>query len=241
MGLHQSSLSESHTALYLATASPMAPSRRSASPMLHSRNSLTFTPQAAGPAINGAGLIGRFDSPNVSTPSRRRPGVSPTASYNTMDGWRFPGSGSGTGFGGTISPRGPQPTSAPIPADRANANIPPHLLWPSQPLFPQSPGIDTPQFLSALHARPNPLPNLAIPNSGPSDFHPPQSGMRLGVLLGSGEDAEDVEMDMDEGDDESTAHGHGHGGNVFNGGGGEYLPVFLEAEGFRQPTRGWGM
>jgi hypothetical protein len=51
---------------------------------------------------------------------------------------------------------------------------------------------------------------------------PPNSGLRLGVLLGSGtgegEDQEeqgqeqDVEMDMDEdGDDGSTAHGHGLG------------------------------
>jgi hypothetical protein len=45
-GMHQSSLSESHTALYLATASPVQSGRRSASPKLRARQSLTFTPEA---------------------------------------------------------------------------------------------------------------------------------------------------------------------------------------------------
>jgi hypothetical protein len=54
--------------------------------------------------------------------------------------------------------------------------------------------------------------------------------MRLGVLLGSGD-----EMEVDDEDDGSTAHGHGHGQSMGARG---YLPVFLEAEGFR--GRQWG-
>jgi len=50
----------------------------------------------------------------------------------------------------------------------------------------------------------------------------PNSGVRLGVLLGSMSPGDG--MDVDDDDDNSTAHGHGHGA---------YLPVFLEAEGFR--------
>ncbi|KAI9634826.1 uncharacterized protein MKK02DRAFT_37701 [Dioszegia hungarica] len=242
MGLHQSSLSESHTALYLATASPVAPSRRSASPKLRSRNSLSFTPESAGPAINlsaarfGGGGIDSPASASALTPSaRRRPQVSPSAAYAPMEGWRFPGSTSG--FGGTTTPRGPQQPSQPIaqPALLPEHSLPPHLLWPphpqslsqsqSQPTFPTSPGADTPTFLAPL-SRPGQNINFT-PGAltGPGDFTPPPSGLRLGVLLGSGD-----EMEVDDEDDGSTAHGHGHGQPM---GAREYLPVFLEAEGFR--------
>ena len=68
----------------------------------------------------------------------------------------------------------------------------------------------------------------------------PNSGMRLGVLLGSGsgddedddEDEADGDVDMDMDEDGSTAHGHGAA--LERG----YLPVFLEAEGFRGGA-GW--
>lgn len=250
MGLHQSSLSESHTALYLATASPVAPSRRSASPKLHSRNSLTFTPEKAGPVIPGLG--GKFDSPIptlISTPSRRRPQASPTGTYGTMNTWRFPGSATG----GISTPRGPRVNTA-IPRaqseepDSAQTAVPPHLLWPTQPMFPQSPGVDTPTFISALQHRP-PLRLSTSGMNGPEagsasgEMLPPHSGMRLGVLLGSGQGQDvDVDMDMDEDEDEgSTLHGHSMTTQLDGArpaGRGEYLPVFLEAEGFRQ-TRQW--
>lgn len=81
--------------------------------------------------------------------------------------------------------------------------------------------------------------------------------MRLGYLLGSGADTAtatrtshegDIEMDLDDGDDDdeaSTEQGHGGASHLlghhaaYAGIEGQYLPVFLEAEGFRQ-TRIWG-
>lgn len=228
-GLHQSSLSESHTALYLATASPIAPGRRSASPKLKARNSLTFSADIAGPVI-GNGLFSlpcaRFDSPANLTPSSRRHNISPTGSHLAKDNWRFP-SGSGSG----LDMATPTRPVAPPQAARQNAyetpvrpaltlntktveRIEPHLLWPppapplAPALFPSSPATSTPDF-----------PSMTSVQMGVTA---PNSGVRLGVLLGSMSPGDG--MDVDDDDDNSTAHGHGHGA---------YLPVFLEAEGFR--------
>ncbi|WVO17239.1 hypothetical protein L204_104931 [Cryptococcus depauperatus] len=101
--MHQSSLSESHTALYLATASPLATTRRSASPQLMIRQSLTFHPDIAGPSINlpdshdqSAHLappLRGFDanSPMVTPMSRRSThNRTPQVIHPPIDGWRFP-------------------------------------------------------------------------------------------------------------------------------------------------------
>lgn len=215
---HQSSLSESHTALYLATASPAGPGRRSISPKLQARTSLTFTPDKAGPSI-GALRPPRFDSPGGATPSRRRGNNSPGMFHPTMDGWKFPTTGSNN-----ATPTRPPPintTNLPgnfaTPVNSRHHAISPQLLWhasslppPLAPaLFPSSPAVHTPDF--AGHA------DLPLTT--------PHSGLRLGVLLGSGDD---VEMD-----DDSTAHGH----EALPAGTG-YLPVFLQAEGF-QGGRRW--
>ncbi|KAK4683557.1 hypothetical protein P7C73_g6687, partial [Tremellales sp. Uapishka_1] len=116
VGLHQSSLSESHTALYLATASPIASTtgRRSASPNLQARRSLTFTPTAAGPAFNLNPPAGAF---HEHTPQRRRGNVTPSALRPAMDAWRFP-SPMGTGSN-LATPTKPVPASSeltPLPA-----------------------------------------------------------------------------------------------------------------------------
>ncbi|ADV22010.1 hypothetical protein I305_03867 [Cryptococcus gattii E566] len=104
-GMHQSSLSESHTALYLATASPAAAETRSASPRLEARRSLVFTADSAGPSINvdtehlSTGIPSltlpprnsEANSPMV-TPMNRRfvQNRTPKAIHPSMDGWRFP-------------------------------------------------------------------------------------------------------------------------------------------------------
>lgn len=232
IGLHQSSLSESHTALYLATASPMESCRRSASPKLQARESLTFSPEVAGPAIMNPllSLPGRFDSPANLTPSRRRPNTSPTAYHPVMDHWRFPaGSGSSADM---ATPTRPVPPSQALkrnayetpvrPSLKVNtdttAKIEPQLLWPppapplAPALFPASPATSTPDFPSMTPAH---------------GVHAPNSGVRLGVSLGSM--SPDEGMDVDDEDDGSTAHGHAQGGT--------YLPVFLEAEGFAGARR----
>lgn len=103
---HQPSLSESHSALYLATASPVSKTqrhRRSASPMLSVRRSLTFNSDAAGPA-----LPDRFDSPGL-TPVRRKH-LTPNAHHPPMQGWRFPTATA------TESPRSSCDLSQPEPA-----------------------------------------------------------------------------------------------------------------------------
>lgn len=236
VGLHQSSLSESHTALYLATASPVQSARRSASPHLKPRNSIAFSPDIAGPIIEKPlfSLPGaRFDSPANLTPSGRRHNISPTAHHPAMDNWRFP---SGTTSGGDMAtPTRPVAFSQPAKRNAyetpvrprptintnlaANERIEPQLLWPppapplAPALFPSSPATSTPDFPSI---------------SSTHDGIPPNSGVRLGVLLGSM--SPDEGMDVDDDDDASTAHGHGQGGT------GTFLPVFLEAEGFR-PNR----
>lgn len=141
---HQSSLSESHTALYLATASPEAAgpaagataSRHIASPgmetnpKMKSRNSLTFSPEIAGPELPILSNLGTvssassdvpdarfrpslggfagFGAGNVNTtPSRRRPAPSPNANYASIGGWRFPSNPAIGGQGAVQTPRGP--------------------------------------------------------------------------------------------------------------------------------------
>ena len=225
VGQHQSSLSESHTALYLATASPHRPSRRSASPKLKIRKSLSFNPEVAGPTIlNGHLLAGGVsaDSPAHLTPSRRRLNISPTAYHPTIDHWRFP-SGSGSGSNAATPTR---PTIQEQPSDPnqyetpvrprptvAGGRIEPQLLWPppapplAPALFPSSPAASTPDFPSFSRS----MHNATTPTG---------SGLRLGVLMGSTD--EGMEIDGEDEDDGSTTHVQG-----------TYLPVYLEAEGFR--------
>ncbi|CAD6563645.1 MAG: hypothetical protein TREMPRED_000034 [Tremellales sp. Tagirdzhanova-0007] len=235
MGLHQSSLSESHTALYLATASPKISGRRSASPSLHPRESLSFSSEIAGPIIENALLSlpgARFDSPSNLTPSRRRPNISPTAHHPAIGNWRFP---SNTGVASDLTtPTRPvlrtrlahrNAYETPVRATainnaNANAGIEPQLLWPppasplAPALFPSSPATSTPDFATMTPAQ--------------AGVTAPNSGVRLGVLLGSM--SPDEGMDVDADDDTSTADGHGRAPVA-------YLPVFLEAEGFRSGAR----
>lgn len=201
---HSSSLSESHTALYLATASPETASASDSPHRLKVRNSLTFTPEAAGPVIvPGA------------TPSRRaaggRPSHSPTMHHPTMSGWRFPAPGAGAGAGSgsnavtptkltidtqNLEPRTPTnvtrnhnhrqrhqfPAAAPAvqPETRAGAQ----MLWPP---FPTSPDNEHQHHDAVRHRH----------------VSPPDSGLTLGYLLGSGSGSggggdEDVDMmDLD--------------------------------------------
>ena len=225
MTLHHSSLSESHTALYLATASPVS-GRRSASPKLTARKSLTFSPDHAGPIIPQQG---RFDSPASGsmnfTPSRRLINCTPQH-HPAMDKWRFPAPG-GTP---SRSMSSDTPVKPRLQINTNAAQLRPHtthspkdlprpsLLWPppalGDSLFPSSPA-GTPDVDATRRVPPR--------STSEPDVVAPHSGMRLGVLLGSGEgssEAMDVDDEVD-GDDDSTAHGHG-----------TYLPVFLEAEGF---------
>ncbi|WVF68762.1 hypothetical protein IAT40_003534 [Kwoniella sp. CBS 6097] len=314
MGLHQSSLSESHTALYLATASPVSQGRRSASPQLETRKSISFNADTAGPSLSlDAGFGGLsaprriFDSPsgNITPMSRRRLNHTPQAVHPSMDGWRFPSPMHGSNSTMATPTR---PSAAQVPSHPhadlddevgsassdsesisggAAAAIEPALLWPAPPnlqpsLFPSSPAVETPDFhqhprrvlgagAGALKRSESGNTIVGEGGSGVEPVSAPGSGLRLGVLLGSGTDEEDqehgemdVDMDMDEDEDSSTehghshalphphghgqghggfgyaqTHGHGHGlgyshghGHVRNGRTG-YLPVFLEAEGFR--------
>jgi hypothetical protein len=118
-----------------------------------------------------------------------------------MTGWKFPTSNAAT------------PTRPP-PIDTANLPVnfatptrrghSPRMLWPPQDLppplapalFPSSPAMNTPEFMIGR----NMMEGAA----------PPHSGVRLGDLLGSGED-----VDMD---DDSTIGHEGSG----------YLPVYFE-------------
>ena len=222
---HQSSLSESHTALYLATASPAAAStKRSLSPQpLAVRKSLTFTPDKAGPSI-GALRPPRFDSPGV-TPSRRRGNNSPSIHHPTMDGWKFPSTTSNAATptrpppidttnipGNFATPVGPR--QGDVVAPQPVSSISPQLLWPvaslppplAPALFPSSPAMNTPEMLSGRT------------RMGAGAGMPPYSGITLGELMGSGDD---IEMGGEGDDAESTAHGHG---SAETG----YVPVFLE-------------
>lgn len=225
---HSASLSESHTALYLATASPESATRQSASPpKLKARNSMTFTPEAAGPiippflgeSISIGPSLGMGISPNM-TPSRRRPNGSPGAHHPAMSGWKFPsanmnanGNGNGTGHSDTATPTKLSIDTQNLSLGQVQLRTPtrsrsrshgqpqigpgearPQLLWPPNPTFAPS------QFpTSPAHAHSH--------GQRARRVSPPDSGLRLGVLLGLGEEGMDMDMGMDV-DDASTAHGH---------------------------------
>ena len=249
IGMHQASLSESHTALYLATASPVKANRRSASPKLQARQSITFTPDA-GPSIFNLPIPSHRSDSSMGngslTPNRRRLNLTP-AHHPAMKQWRFPASG---GYGSaTATPTRPTHLALPVQEQILGPNdrVQPHLLWPPPPnlqpsLFPSSPAVDTPETYTqtrrGIHS------SLAFPTTecSPEMILPPNSGLRLGELLGSGHgggaqvsDGMDVEMEEADTDDWSTAHGHGDA----RGRRGTYLPVFLEAEGFQSTYRRW--
>ncbi|WWC62896.1 uncharacterized protein I303_105494 [Kwoniella dejecticola CBS 10117] len=255
IGLHQSSLSESHTALYLATASPVAPGpgRRSASPKLEYRKSITFTPDAAGPSISFDLPAPRrmFESPSgtITPMGRRRLNLTPQAVHPSMNGWRFPAGNGGSNMATPTRSSQPQFPPHSQPQIEVDSSIEPTLLWPSQPpnlqpaLFPCSPAVETPEYqgMSRLAGQ---------MDNRDSQLSAPGSGMRLGELLGSGNgdgsgpgDNGDVDMvvevegEEEEDDAESTEQGHSAMGARMMG----YLPVFLEAEGFRagDGTAGW--
>lgn len=181
---HQTSLSESHTALYLATASPLKTStssdrvRRSASPELSLRRSIVFTPSLAGPILPPS-PPSHADSP--ATPSRRKNAIL----QNSISGWRFPKPGFET------------PTRSDFGmADDIDDDFEPACLWPEDN---NSLG---PSALTATRSTMN-LRDLTG-----STRTPPRSGIRLGMLLGSSID-EDVDVDMESefSDDRSTVRG----------------------------------
>ena len=237
IGLHQSSLSESHTALYLATASPANnTNRRSASPCFQARKSLTFTPEHAGPSIGSTIRFNQSTPSAGSTPSsssRRRGHFSPSAQHPAMDHWRFP-----TACGSnTATPTRPPPINTanlpgsfvtPVHNRRAypgGHQISPQLLWPATnlppplapALFPSSPAANaTPE---SFHTRARNV------GAGTPSANTERSGLRLGVLLGSPGNL----MDMDD-DDDSTTHGH-RIDTTAEREGGRYFPVYLEAHG----------
>lgn len=264
---HQSSLSESHTALYLATASPVkstGSARRSASPKLEARKSLTFTPDKAGPSINSIPNFGAmFDSPAGSTPVRRRmhSGAS-SAHHPTMDGWKFPSSGLGSN---SATPTKPPPiNTSNLPGSfqtpvsnrhkhsgaanqgvQSSGRISPNLLWPatssngsiSANVFRPPPPLAPALFPSSPAGNSTPGASLHHIALSPESVIP-RAGLRIGVLLGSDESPGDMDVDMDN-DDEDGSTEHGHGGHRSRGSRtSAYLPVFLEAEGFRVGPNG---
>lgn len=193
MYAHASSLSESHTALYLATASPAAPQpklrhRRSASPKLSVRRSITFSPQAAGPALSAP--RSRFDSPGL-TPVRRKH-LTPTAHHPPMEGWRFP-----TTSSNATPTNARHPASVDETSDLHAPDVRPQLLWPQAT---RSDSLPTAQRLerSLSHSSPSSL----APRYSPDDelFQPPSSALRLGMLMNS--DCDDMDSD-----DASTVRG----------------------------------
>ncbi|KAL1405832.1 hypothetical protein Q8F55_007510 [Vanrija albida] len=208
---HQSSLSESHTALYLATASPVsAPKsgrhRRSASPNLSQRRSISFTPQNAGPALPRP-LRNRFDSPGV-TPVRLKH-LTPNAHHPAMNNWRFPTHSSdddtptrqGFSSGVTVVPDLPLTTERRMLWEHG-ADVAPADLAPA--LFPATSSPGSPAF-APRSRRAVYIPDDFSPSPAPSErggtFSPPDSALRLGALLGSGNDSDDDEsglMDVDD-------------------------------------------
>ncbi|WVQ73310.1 hypothetical protein IAR50_002878 [Cryptococcus sp. DSM 104548] len=148
VSMHQSSLSESHTALYLATASPSTSTRRSASPMLETRRSLTFDADSAGPSINfdfaspmAGGRPGSlvmpprgFEASPLLTPVNRRftHTRTPQAIHPSMDGWRFPSPSHAHAT--PTRPTHAREPETPLQIGResssAGKGIQPALLWP---------------------------------------------------------------------------------------------------------------
>ncbi|BEI85606.1 hypothetical protein CcaverHIS002_0510070 [Cutaneotrichosporon cavernicola] len=193
MYAHTSSLSESHTALYLATASPVAPShkprhRRSASPKLSVRRSITFSPQTAGPALPRAPRS-RIDSPGL-TPVRRKH-LTPTAHHPPMEGWRFPTASSNdtpTNTRYTAPIHEVPDLYVPSSTAQEGADAAPQLLWPQAT---RNGDMTTAQRLERTVGHYSPDDEL---------FQPPSSSLRLGMLMNSDSD------DMDS-DDASTVRG----------------------------------
>lgn len=206
LAAHASSLSESHTALYLATASPAAspPSskqdlRRSASPKLHIRRSISFTPQAAGPALAAPPRSRYNDSPGL-TPVRRSKADALRA---TIDAWRFPTSSSSPAV---LEIEGTTPTSASrCDEPQTPIRFRPSLLWPQSHQVPEAD-----EEAEAAAAAPSPsspsfgmnLPRHTRSTSNKS-MSPPRSSMRLGAMLGLSGSASDMDTD----DDASTIRG----------------------------------
>lgn len=208
LAAHASSLSESHTALYLATASPVASPppassskkdlRRSASPKLHIRRSISFTPQAAGPALAAPPRSRYNDSPGL-TPVRRS---KTDALRATIDAWRFPTSSSSPAV---LEIEGTTPTATSRLAEpQTPIHFRPSLLWPQSHQVPEEPEFETEA------ASPNsPSFGMNLPrhqrSTSNKSMSPPRSSRRLGALLGLSGSASD--MDMDEPDDANTLRG----------------------------------
>ena len=186
---------------------------------------MSFTPEAAGPIIAGNPSWLGSDL----TPSRRRPGHSPSAHHPTMSGWKFPNyanfnsnnqSNMATPTKLTIDTQAlgnlRTPTST---SQRPHPNTRPQLLWP-----PNAPGLAPSHFPSSARSRDSIIsvnmdaeqdqvttsPTVQIGQRPqrqrrrqapiPREVTPPNSGLRLGVLLGSGSGSgEEGGMDLDEG------------------------------------------
>jgi hypothetical protein len=216
---HQSSLSESHTALYLATASPLHSStnernRRSASPQLNVRRSIVFTPSHAGPILPPSPR--RFDSP-----SRRKP-VTTAVQHPVMNNWRFPKTEFDTDMDGQDDDEYdddlPEPTG---------------LLWPqgnssgfsnasglsSSSGFTSSSGFSYASSAFSSSSGLNLSSAAAFPTSRASmnlaelatnnrTMVPPRSGLRLNMLLSSSNDDDaDIDMESEVSDGRSTVRG----------------------------------
>jgi len=232
---HSASLSESHTALYMATASPETETRSASPARMKARNSMTFTPEAAGPVISGGPS---WLGPDL-TPSRRRPGQShsPSTHHPTISGWKFPA------YNGTSTPTKLSidtqalrtPTSS---SQRPHPNTR-QLLWPpnaglAPSHFPSSAGsrgsiisINMDGGGTGTPSRSTEIDNSLISSptvqgqvqaqaqvqsqrqaqgqrrqrqrQAPREVTPPNSGLRLGVLLGSsGGGGPEEGMDLDD-------------------------------------------
>lgn len=237
--MHQSSLSESHTALYLATASPAAAETRSASPRLEARRSLVFTADSAGPSINvdtehlSAGIPSltlpsrnsEANSPMV-TPMNRRfaQNRTPKAIHPSMDGWRFP-----SPMNAVTPTRGArqhvQDTPLPMMEESRGIHgmgqnrcpsperIAPALLWPPQsPSRPNS---------SRLNLAPSLFPSspVGIPQSAKPLLQVEHNDM---ARSNKEDDIMDVEMS-------GSPSGHGNLSET-SGNGAKYLLVPLETD-----------